>query len=721
MHPLGSIAAAQRDAFNTLLTQLARVVDQLETLVAPVSHIHSQTNSDLGNTINQEVSSRHDTEVQTDAGDKNKGPSTGHSSAAPPSYERQSDDKIDKKQITLDPVQLNWHYLLMDLKTVVLPEFYVVFNDPTTTATGRRQLYDLTQAIFFTLQRYLDASLTIHSKSASPSSSQANASSQSYPLTTDLEPDSYVTGQGENAQVALQLLDLARFVEVDGVTYITRFEPYYSMLIELDTLEAFLQQHSQQALITTFDQWQRARFEAFNVISPQTVAKYPDLLNHKVDHALAHWLLREVNGKSNLPAVADSEQPLIVRPQQFNTGVALSAIGLGILVVGLNVPFMGILSLLGVVFAFTGAKRIVPSLNFRGHHDKVASLSTQAMFISFIVMLLGTPLTPIALYAFLIAIWAKAANNVQRLTQPSPSLALPDKSPQMLGEIEATRIEPDTSKPEPLSLERHAYHLGILLSEAPTERLKQLITATNELSDHQSYLQSTYPYLATRVQELIKDLTDNTIIRLDELASRFVKDDTVSEKVRALFARQHESRIDALIGLNLKQVKDLNETILEKQMAVFSDIGSDQEREFRDAVMELKILLRWLIAQQPDELQASSHQVILDNLESSTLKDMQAVFFDNHTTSEQRQALLRQVESLIEHFKQQSPYTLDVNSGHVDSAAQEAKINNLLNLSRPQDSQSSDSSTRKTQEQVKAQEFVDFNQAYVAELIKYWH
>lgn len=70
----------------------------------------------------------------------------------------------------------------------------------------------------------------------------------------------------------------------------------------------------------------------------------------------------------------------------------------------------------------------------------------------------------------------------------------------------------------------------------------------------------------------------------------------VNSEVQALFIRQHETRIDALIALNLKQVKDLNGSVLEKKLAVFEDVGTSQERSFRDAIMELKILLRWLIA-----------------------------------------------------------------------------------------------------------------------------
>ncbi|WP_131669397.1 hypothetical protein [Psychrobacter pygoscelis] len=694
------MTSAQQDAFNTLLTQLARVIDELEMLVSPLNNTQSQTEPHPATLIKDEL---------------RKSATTNDSYDRSLSPDKRVAKRLEPQQVTLDPIQMNWHYLLIDLKSVVLPEFYVVFNDPTTTATGRRQLYDLTQAIFFTLQRYLDASLVAHVKAKS---------NPHYPLQMERDPDSYVTGQGKGAKVALQLHELAQFIAIDAIFYIARFEPYYAVLVELDTLERFLQRHSQQELINQIEQWQRARFAAFSIINPKAVTHQSDVVNTQIDHALAQWFKREINSSHASSPIAtrpQQAQGLIARPQQFQTGVTLSVIGLVIVILGLNVPSLGLLSLLGAVFAFTGIKHIVPSFNFEGERKQISSLTTKVMLVSFFVMIMGTPLTPVAFMALAIALSMKVYNHNQRLSHSHSVPALSDKSPQMLGEIEATRIEPATSDPVTLTFERHAHHLGMLLSDGPSERLRHLITATNELIDNQNYLQTAYPYLATRVQELIKDLRDNTIIRLDELASRFVKDNQISAEVRALFARQHEARIDALIVLNLKQVKDLNETILEKQMAVFSDVGSDQERQFRDAVMELKILLRWLIAQQPDELQASSHQVILDNLESSTLKDMQAVFFDNNTTSEQRQALLDQVRTLIGHFKQQSPYTLDVNSGHVDSAAQEAKIDTLLKLSHPKDSQQANAAVDRTEEQAKAQQFVDFNKAYVAELIKYWH
>lgn len=106
LHHSGSITSAQLDACNTLLTQLALIVDQLEKLVSFINHIKVQNNS-------------------------------------------------SNKDVVLNPVQSKWHYLLIDIKTVVLPELYVVFNDPTTLMTVRRRLYDMTQAIYYAFNGYL--------------------------------------------------------------------------------------------------------------------------------------------------------------------------------------------------------------------------------------------------------------------------------------------------------------------------------------------------------------------------------------------------------------------------------------------------------------------------------------------------------------------------------------------------------------------------------------
>ena len=707
LHHSGRITPSQLQAFNTLLTQLAALVDTLGVLVTSIET--GQAESKLSSADSAVVDYLNTLNSQSQS--------------------------ASERLLFAKKTALNWQCLLKDLKTVVLPEFYVVFNDPTTLAMARRQLYDLTQAIYFTLQRFRDASFAGHSETTGEAATTATSSilNNKYLTSATIAPDSYVTAAGNNGKLAAALLDLSRFIAVDGVTYIEQFEPYYTQLVELKTLESFLQSHSQLTLIAQLETWQRARLSAFSLIQPQKSSQDFYIINNKIDHPLAKWAICAVDGQPYLPKampastgeqsrdlITDSDNPLVLRPQQFRMGFTLSTLGLGFLIIG-GVASVALVTLLGAVLTFTGMKQVLPTINFHGQYEKIKLMTTQAMVVSFLIMIMGTPLTPIALVVFAAMLWLKVANNTQHSVGLNSTVAIEEHRQQMLGEVEATRIAPEDEAIAPINFDQHAYYLGALLSEGPTERLKQLVTAINELRAYQGYLQQTYPYLATRVQELGKDLTDNTIIRLNELASRFVKDDQVSAEVRALFVRQHESRIDALIGLNLKQVKDLNKTILEQQMAVFSDVGSEQERQFRDAVMELKILLRWLIAQQPDELQASSHQAILGSLESSTLKDMQTVFFANQTSSEQRQALLEQVQMLIEHFKQQSPYSLDINSGQVDSAAQEAKIDTLLKLSPVKDGPLSEAAAGKTEEQAKAQQFVDFNKAYVAELIKYWH
>lgn len=718
LHYSGRITDAQLNSCNTLLTQLASIVDQLEKLVSPINHRSLQDSTEL---------------KKTDSGTPEA------------SLSKQKQIAIDHKKALLDPLQANWHCLLMDLKTVVLPEFYVVFNDPTTLASARRRLYDVTQAIYYALKRYLDAALYAHDavkadkKSNSTETTGDEATDPLSPqfLKPVFVPDSYVSRQGKNAAIAAELYELAQFVDVDGMQYIEQFDPYYSALIELNNLEALLQAHSQKTLVEQLARWQQARLTSFGVISEHTQFQHPSILNSKLNHNLAKWLLSEVLDLSYPPAPLAVIQPvhdeLIIKPAQFKKGAALSLVGAGsAALVGIGPLFGVVMFLVSTSAAIMSSKLLFQAVNFRRYHDQIGTATTYAMWISFFGLFLGMPWTFMAIYVLCIASWTKTYNRNQQASRLN-QLTVANHSKKTSNQ--AARKPPRPIDPtHTLSLNIHAYHLGLLLSDEATERLTQLLVATNELNDHLKYLQSTYPYLATRVRELVTDLTQNTIARLDELASRFVEDGAVNPEVQALFIRQHETRIDELIALNLKQVNDLNTTILEKKMAVFDDVGNRQERPFRNAIMELKILLRWLIAQQPDELQASSHQVILDNLETSTLKDMQATFFDNHTNHEQRAALLAQVETLLAHFKQQSPFALNVNSGHIDSAVQELELESLLQLSQPKgkipittedESMASDSygvmAGDEQAAQVKAQDFVTFNQAYINELVKYWH
>ncbi|MDO5770221.1 MAG: hypothetical protein Q4P13_12015, partial [Psychrobacter sp.] len=652
-------------------------------------------------------------------------------------------DQAEANTGDISPISLRWHYLLTDLKTVVLPEFYVVFHDATTAPIGRRRLYDMTQAIYFALERYrVGVSRQADARAVLKS---ATSSHEHYLNQAQSSIDNYVTGQGVNAQLAAQLLSLAQYIEVDGAAYIARFEPYYTLLIELDQLDSYLKQHSQLQIEQQLQDWLQRRYTAFKIIDyqanePQILGSQASIVkdklqNNNLAHPLAVWAKQALSSPSgdmilsktgqSLPLSPQTNQ-LILKPEQLKGGAVLSIVGVGITIAALNIPFMTIFSLLGIMFAFTGIKRIVPALNLDDPEDKLKSYSTQAMFLSFVAIIMGTVFTPAAIYTLVLALGVKVARNSQRMLRSQEQLSLPHTQSQSLGEIETTRLSKASDSVQsggplkPLLLDQHAHHLSLLLSEAPTERLQQLLAATNELADHVPYLRSAYPYLATRVEELIKDLTNNTILRLDELASRFVQDGHINPKAQAVFLRQHEVRIEALLAVNLKQVQDLNDTILEKQMAVFDMVGSADEQAFRDKIMELKILLRWLIAQQPDELQATSHQVILDNLETSTLNQMQTVFFDNQTSSEQKQALLGQVETLINHFKKQSLFAFesdrDTNrdKGQTLPTQQPVNLEQLLQLSSPV------AAGQPTESEFQTQQFVELNEQYVRQLVKHW-
>ncbi len=255
---------------------------------------------------------------------------------------------------------------------------------------------------------------------------------------------------------------------------------------------------------------------------------------------------------------------------------------------------------------------------------------------------------------------------------------------------------------QPLDINQDSQHLRLMLSAHSVIVLEELINTMNELQGHLEYLQQQHAYLANSVQELITDITHNTIYRLDNVAKSFVNNGQVKDKARKIFADNHEEQITELFYHHIAEIKALNESIMEKQMAGFSQTGTDKEMQFRDTIMELKILLRWYIAQQPDELTASSHQVILDSLQNSTLQQMMNAFYDVNTTDLQRKQLQAQINQLLEHFK---------NDNKQDILA----ISQQKNTAMP-----SEFLQKQHQEQMATQEFIDFNEHYVQQLKQYW-
>lgn len=263
----------------------------------------------------------------------------------------------------------------------------------------------------------------------------------------------------------------------------------------------------------------------------------------------------------------------------------------------------------------------------------------------------------------------------------------------------------------PLNAHYHAKHLQVLLSATGVEKLQKLIHTVNELYEYLDYLQQQHPYLANSVHELIMDITSNSLLRLDQTAKTFVKNGTVKPSAKKLFASKHEPQIIQLFDHHIDEVQALNQSILEKQMAGFSQAGTESERQFRDRVMELKILLRWYIAQQPDALAASAHQVILDSLQNNTLQQMMDVFYQPTTTTTQRQALQQQLDELLEHFKSHSPIV----------KKQDDATSHLLQLThQPTTVIDAAFNQEAAQTQVQIQAFIDFNAQYVKQLKQHW-
>ncbi len=250
--------------------------------------------------------------------------------------------------------------------------------------------------------------------------------------------------------------------------------------------------------------------------------------------------------------------------------------------------------------------------------------------------------------------------------------------------------------------------------------LAELIDTMNELHHYLPYLQQEHPYLAHSVQELLSDITTHTIHRLDIVAKDFVKNGKVKTQAKAIFAKEHESQITKLFSHHIAEIKALNESILEKQMAGFSQTGTEAERTFRNKIMELKILLKWYVAQQPDEITASSHQVILDSLQNTTLQQMTTAFYHANTSDTQRQQLQQQLDELLEHFKAQSPISNNIAtniSKNTDNSSDD-----LLKLTHDPNTPIDYENLNLGQqsEQLATQDFIDFNKQYVKQLKQHW-
>ncbi len=199
------------------------------------------------------------------------------------------------------------------------------------------------------------------------------------------------------------------------------------------------------------------------------------------------------------------------------------------------------------------------------------------------------------------------------------------------------------------------------------------------------------------MRELIVDVAINSIMRLNTMAKNFVKHGQVDAKAKALFAEKHQQHVNQLFHRQLDEIIELNASILDKKMAGFATVGTDVEKKFRDGLMELRILLKWFVAQAPENT-VCSYEVISKKLEENTLKQMDEVFYKHDTTDEQREQLLDQLDELLAHFQSQSPL------------AEHHNQNDLLQLTNEPN----------LLYQNETQNFIDFNKQYVKQLKEHW-
>lgn len=248
--------------------------------------------------------------------------------------------------------------------------------------------------------------------------------------------------------------------------------------------------------------------------------------------------------------------------------------------------------------------------------------------------------------------------------------------------------------------------LQFVLSSDVAHVLEKLVIELTNLQEHLGYLAQHHPYLATSVDELINDIRHNSLVRFDKTASTLLsKNKTIQRNNIATFVKTQQSNVIDVLQEHVNEVTALNQSILDKKMAEFEKVGTKQEKAYRDAIMELKILFRWHIAQQPEN-EVNRHQVLYKKLETSTLQEMQNVFYQADSTEAQKNRLVEQANELLDYFKDLFYRYEDDNQANNNMVLQlEYKPNQAMN--QPKNAQTN--------------AFLDFNEQYIKQLKKHWH
>lgn len=665
--------------------------------------------------------------------------------------------------ITTEPKLLlqNWQALITHLQQVLLPEMYVFFHDDSTSNQERQQLHQYSLKLQRTCQIWsAHLNKNLHDNVAVKPNTNNNTANDK----PTVNMDNYVVGRGNNAQLACSMLPIAKLSSITGSAYLQSLRDFIRQLVSVSTLKKFLlREHSQ--LMDDLQNKLNTRLQCFSQPNANILAAQPELLLIQRRHPLITHLLSTHTNPQHTMHIMEMQQDTLSHTQQtmlnpnaaaqsfVNQSGVTSAINqskpkteeddaslvylaFAVVIMLFNSNIFGVVLML--VFAVILSHVLVKSVNkdadlHRLVYDKFEGYITHSVE-KFAPLLLGgsvfywifdntfvftafSILTALGLSAYQLGTGKILLNEM--LSEPSKlntqgntdGVASPQNSPNFSTQINNHSHNHMAEVFVPLNAGYHAKHLQVLLSTTGVEKLQKLIHTVNELYEHLDYLQQQHPYLANSVHELIMDITSNSLLRLDQTAKTFVKNGTVKPSAKKLFASKHEPQIIQLFDHHIDEVQALNQSILEKQMAGFSQAGTESERQFRDRVMELKILLRWYIAQQPDALAASAHQVILDSLQNNTLQQMMDVFYQPTTTTTQRQALQQQLDELLEHFKSHSPIV----------KKQDDATSHLLQLThQPTTAIDTAFNQEAAQTQVQIQAFIDFNAQYVKQLKQHW-
>ncbi len=564
-------------------------------------------------------------------------------------------------------LQHNWQLLLQHLTRVVLPEIYVFFHDTSCRAEQRHVIHQKIDKVLRKFRKWTKYS---------PMQLQMISQNNLYQGNT---VDNYLVGTGQYGSMACSLLPLMMLSNVNGNLYLKDIAPLISLLLDNDRLQQFLLQDS-LAMIEQLDDWTDRRLANFSQPTSEELADHSQILCAK-----QHPLIKHVQQDFQV-SVSSNELELITTDNNLSDkkGTLLNK-----------------LSVIKKRFWDSGDGYISIKKKYWDSEDEHISLSQKVFLIVLFILWCRFPflISFGVIIAFILYEFPRN-NDMQKEKQIEQSKEV-KKEKTIKQKVTTQQVKKDDIQEDnlfPLKAHREGRYLKELFSHKTFSVFRELVNVMNDTHEQLDYLQKNHPYLANSVSELLMDIAVNSIIRLNQQAENFAKKG-IDDTIKTMFANKHEQNVREVLTNHINEVTALKESIIAKQMAGFASFGSEQERQFRDSVMELKILLNWFVAQEDDEA-VSKYGFIKDKIESEMLVNMETIYYQADTTSEQKDELYKQVQELLRYFKSQSPQSAH---GQLQLTSQFTTIDTSHLLG-----------------QSETQQFIDFNKYYLKELQKHW-